>query len=202
MIVIINYGMGNVGSIMNIIKKFTNDVVISASPDMIDRATKLILPGVGSFDNGMKNLEHYNLVEILNDKVLNEKVPVLGICLGMQLLTKKSEEGVLPGLSWIEAETVKFDYEKYKLKIPHMGWNIVNVNKPNKLLDNSSEETRFYFVHSYYVKCQDSDDIILTTKYGIDFASAVNKENIYGVQFHPEKSHKFGLQLLKKFVEI
>ena len=202
MIVIIDYGMGNVGSIQNILKKFTEDVVISSNHEMIEKATKLILPGVGSFDNGMKNLKSFNLLNILNEKVVIEKIPVLGICLGMQLLTKRSEEGVLPGLAWIDAETVKFDFEKNKLKIPHMGWNLVYVNKQNKLLDNMYEETRFYFVHSYYIKCNNKEDVILKTNYGLDFASAVNKENIYGVQFHPEKSHKFGLQLLKNFVEI
>jgi len=203
MIVIINYGMGNVGSIMNMVKKFTKDVIISSEPEKIKEAEKLILPGVGSFDTGMKNLQQLNIIDLLNKRVMEEKVPVLGICLGMQLLTKRSEEGSLNGLQWIEGETIKFRFGENinNLKVPHMGWNYVKKVRDSKLLENMYEESRYYFVHSYYVKCEDESNVILKTKYGVEFTSALQKENIYGVQFHPEKSHKYGLQLIKNFTE-
>jgi len=203
MIVIINYGMGNVGSILNMVKKFTKDVIISAEPEKIKEAEKLILPGVGSFDTGMKNLQELDIIDLLNKRVLEEKIPVLGICLGMQLLTKRSEEGSLSGLKWIEGETIKFRFGENinNLKVPHMGWNYVKKVGDSKLLENMYEESRFYFVHSYYVKCEDESNVLLKTKYGVEFTSALQKENIYGVQFHPEKSHKYGLQLIKNFTE-
>jgi imidazole glycerol-phosphate synthase subunit HisH len=203
MIVIIDYDMGNVGSIENMIKKFTKDVIITRNHDIIEKANKLILPGVGSFDTGMKNLNHLNLTELLNNKVLIDKIPVLGICLGMQLLTEKSEEGVMNGLQWIKGETVRFRYkDNIRLKVPHMGWNYVKKIRNSKLLENMHEESRYYFVHSYYVICENKEDTILETTYGFNFTSALQKENIFGVQFHPEKSHRFGLQLLKNFVEL
>jgi len=153
MIVIIDYGMGNVGSIQNMVKKFTKDVVITSDHEIIRNAGKLILPGVGAFDNGMKNLTRLNLIDILNDKTLNEKIPVLGICLGMQLLTNKSEEGEREGLKWIDGETVKFRLNNGNndLKVPHMGWNYVKKIRESALLENMFEESRYYFVHSYYV---------------------------------------------------
>jgi glutamine amidotransferase len=185
------------------VKKFTKDVIISAEPEKIKEAKKLILPGVGSFDTGMKNLQELDIIDLLNKRVLEEKIPVLGICLGMQLLTKQSEEGILSGLKWIEGETIRFRFgeNKNNLKVPHMGWNYVKKVRDSKLLDNMYEESRYYFVHSYYVKCEDENDAILKTKYGVEFTSALQKENIYGVQFHPEKSHKYGLQLIKNFTE-
>jgi imidazole glycerol-phosphate synthase subunit HisH len=205
MIVILDYGMGNVGSIQNMIKKFTTDVVITNNHDMIKDASKLILPGVGAFDNGMKNLKSLNLIDILNDKVLKEKIPVLGICLGMQLLTEKSEEGVLEGLKWIKGETVRFRFinnNNVRLKVPHMGWNYIETISDSKLFENLYKETRYYFVHSYYVTCKNRENVIAETKYGIRFTSAVQDDNIFGVQFHPEKSHKYGLQLIKNFIDL
>ncbi len=199
MIIVIDYGMGNLGSIANMIKKVGYKCIITSDLEEIKKATKLILPGVGSFDNGMKNLENLGMIEVLNQKVLVEKTPILGICLGMQLMTKSSEEGNLLGLGWIEADTKKFVSDT--LKIPHMGWNTIKHQKNSKLFDESENEKRFYFVHSYCVNCNQEVDILTNTNYIQDFVSSFQKENIVGVQFHPEKSHKFGMSLIKNFVE-
>jgi len=203
-IVILNYGMGNLGSIQNMLKHIGVESIISNNITDIENADKLVLSGVGSFDTGMKNISDLGFVSVLNNKVLNEKTPILGICLGMQLFAESSEEGVLPGLGWINADTVKFNFEPglSKLKIPHMGWNLVNVQKDSILFGEMLEDSRFYFVHSYHLCCKDGEDTVSTTNYGYDFPSAIEKENIFGVQFHPEKSHKYGMRLLKKFVEI
>jgi len=202
-IVIIDYGMGNLGSIHNMLRKVNAEAIISADPKEIANADKLILPGVGAFDHAMANLNNLNLTPLLNEKVLIEKIPLLGVCLGMQLLTKRSEEGTMPGLNWIDAETVRFKFENNeKLKIPHMGWNTVEIKRNDSLFKNMGIEPRFYFVHSYYVKCYDQDNILTTTDYGGDFCSSVVKDDIRGVQFHPEKSHKFGMQLLRNFADL
>jgi glutamine amidotransferase len=202
MITIIDYKTGNLGSIQNILKRIGEESIITSDKGVIATAKKLILPGVGSFDTGMKNLKDLDLVEALNFKVLEEKVPVLGICLGMQLLSLKSEEGNLPGLGWINAVTKRFNFvNTSEYKIPHMGWNYLTVNKESPLLKDMYPEPRFYFVHSYYFNANESHDILASTSYESEFTSAVEKENILGVQFHPEKSHKFGMKLLKNFVE-
>lgn len=203
MIVIIDYGIGNLASVLNMFKKIgVNDVVISGDEQVISKADKLLLPGVGAFDAGMTNLERSGLIPLLNKRVLEEKIPVLGICLGMQLLTKKSEEGKLPGLGWIDAETIKFNPDPMlKLKIPHMGWDYIDVKHENKLLDKDGKK-RFYFVHSYYVKCSDPAQIIATSDFGGEFTCSVNKGNIYGTQFHPEKSLKFGMKVLENFAKL
>ncbi|WP_141054000.1 imidazole glycerol phosphate synthase subunit HisH [Aliarcobacter cryaerophilus] len=199
MIVVIDYGMGNLGSIANMIKKVGYKCIITSDLEEIKKATKLILPGVGSFDNGMKNLEKLGMIGVLNQKVLIEKTPILGICLGMQLMTKSSEEGNLVGLEWIDAQTKRFVSDT--LKIPHMGWNIIKHQKESKLFDEMESEKRFYFVHSYFVSCNQEVDILTYTNYIQDFVSSFQKENIIGVQYHPEKSHKFGMNLIKNFVE-
>lgn len=203
MIVIIDYGMGNLGSIQNMLKKIGAEAAISSDLEEIARASKLILPGVGAFDNGMRMLEERGLRKVLDRKVLVEGTPVLGICLGMQLFCTGSEEGSLPGLGWIDAETVRFHFgdAHTQLKIPHMGWNTVRVVKESPLFRDANGEQRFYFVHSYHVVCRDRRDVLTETSYGFDFTSAVQRGNIMGVQFHPEKSHRFGLNLLKNFVE-
>ena len=194
---IINYKMGNIGSILNMLKKIGCACSVSEDPSEILKADKLILPGVGAFDEGMKNLKESGMAEVILKKVTEDKVPLLGICLGMQLLGKRSEEGKLPGLGLVDAETVRFNHG---LKIPHMGWNTVSSAKIDGLFKNLSEN-RFYFVHSYHVVCQNQEEVLSETNYGVRFTSSIQKENIYGVQFHPEKSHKFGMQLLRNFVE-
>lgn len=203
MIVIIDYGIGNLASVLNMFKKIgIKDVIISKDKGVIKNATKLLLPGVGAFDAGMNNLNASGLVPVLNDKVIAQKTPILGICLGMQLLTKKSEEGKEAGLGWIDGETIKFNLDPaLKLKVPHMGWNYIKVNRQNPLIDTQSKN-RFYFVHSYYVKCFDESQSLATSNFGTDFTCMVNKENIFGAQFHPEKSLKFGMKVLENFAKI
>ena len=202
MITIIDYKTGNLGSIQNILKKIGEESIITSDKNEIANAKKLILPGVGAFDTGMANLNKLDLVDILNYKVLVEKTPVLGICLGMQILSKNSEEGFLPGLGWINAETRRFKFiDTNSYKIPHMGWNYVRQNKESYLFKEMSSEARFYFVHSFFFIANDTADILASTTYEIEFTSAIEKGNIVGVQFHPEKSHKFGMRLLKNFVD-
>jgi len=203
MIVIVDYSIGNLASVLNMFKKIgATNVCISKDYAIIEKATKLILPGVGAFDAGMDNLEKSGLIPLLNKKVIEDKIPLLGICLGMQLLTKKSEEGVKPGLGWIDAETVKFNLDpSLKLKVPHMGWNYIKIQKENPLIEMESK-SRFYFVHSYHVKCKEESQSIATSDFGIDFTCMINKDNIYGAQFHPEKSLKFGMQVLENFAKL
>lgn len=200
-IVIIDYGMGNLGSIRNMFKHIGVTAVISSQPGDVAAAGKLILSGVGAFDSGMTNLEKMGMIPVLNRRVLEDRIPVLGICLGMQLLSESSEEGRMPGLGWISGKTVRFSFnqEDGKLKIPHMGWNTVDVVKPCPLFDGMYADPRFYFVHSYHVDCSHPDDMLCRTHHGYDFVSAVARENIYGVQFHPEKSHKYGMKILENF---
>lgn len=204
MIVIIDYNMGNIGSIVNMIKKAGGESIVTSDVEIIKNAKKLILPGVGAFDSGMKNIEDMGLLDVLNEKVLVEKTPILGICLGMQLFCKCSEEGNKAGLSWIDGVCNRFDFSSVGagLRIPHMGWNSVEVKKSSPLMNNLPEEPAFYFVHSYYVICNNPEDVLTTTNYGYEFCSAVNHENIYATQFHPEKSHKYGLAVIKNFVEL
>lgn len=176
---------------------------ISGRPDAVAAAEKLILPGVGAFDNGMKSIAERGLRAVLDRRALEDRVPVLGICLGMQLFARTSEEGRLPGLGWLDADTVRFrfDGENAKLRVPHMGWNVAEAKKESVLFAEMYDEPRFYFVHSYHVVCDRPDDALCATPYGLDFTSAVEKDNLFGVQFHPEKSHKFGMRLLKNFAE-
>jgi imidazole glycerol-phosphate synthase subunit HisH len=204
MIVIIDYDMGNIGSIMNMIKKAGGESITSSDPEIIRHAEKLILPGVGSFDNGMKNLFSLDLIGLLNQKVLLEKTPVLGVCLGMQLMTKRSEEGELPGLGWIDGETIRFESDKMgaNLRIPHMGWNSVDICLESDLFADMYEDASFYFVHSYHVVCNTDNDVVTRTNYGYDFVSSVQHHNIMATQFHPEKSHKYGLRIIQNFIKL
>jgi len=204
MIVIIDYGMGNLGSILNMLKRVgVKDAKVSSDPKEIEQAEKLILPGVGAFDTGMQRLRETGLIGLLNEKVLKAKTPTLGVCLGMQLLTKISEEGELPGLGWLDAETIRFrfDQKKTRFKIPHMGWNTVQIQREGTLFKDMYVEPRFYFVHSFHVVSHNPQDVLATTEYGYDFASVLQQGHIMAAQFHPEKSHKFGMKLYKNFVE-
>jgi imidazole glycerol-phosphate synthase subunit HisH len=204
MIVIVDYGMGNVGSILNMLKKVGAPAAkVSADPKDIEQADKLILPGVGAFDTGMQRLRETGLIDLLNEKVIKAKTPTLGVCLGMQLLTKVSEEGELLGLGWIDAETIRFRFDQKKtgLKIPHMGWNTVKIQREGALFKDMYAEPRFYFVHSFHVISHNPEDVLATTEYGYDFVSAIQRGHIMAAQFHPEKSHKFGMKLYKNFVE-
>lgn len=199
-VVVVDYGMGNMGSIANMVKKAGSYAVVSSAPEDILRADRLILPGVGSFDTGMKNLRQMGCQEVLNRRVLLDRVPILGICLGMQLFTQSSEEGSEPGLGWLEARTIRFRLPT-NVKIPHMGWDNVTVCKPSPLFDSPDMERRFYFVHSYHLQCNNPSDELTRTHYGYDFTSAVCKGNILGTQFHPEKSHRFGMEFFKSFLK-
>lgn len=203
MIVIVDYGMGNLGSILNMLKKIGAPAVISADARGIENADKLILPGVGAFDTGMKRLRESGMLDLLNDKVLRRKTPTLGVCLGMQLLMNRSEEGAESGLGWIEGETIRFQFDpqRAQLKIPHMGWNTVMLQRDGVLARNLPADSRFYFVHSYHVRCQNPTDVVSTTAYGYEFPSMLQHENIVGAQFHPEKSHRFGMQVYRNFAE-
>lgn len=203
MITIVDYGMGNLGSVQNMFKRIGVESEISGDPDNILKSTKLLLPGVGAFDAAMQRLNESGLILVLNQKVLIEKIPILGICLGMQLLTLDSEEGKLPGLGWIDAHTLKFQFkENDSLKVPHMGWNKVKEVRPSLLSRNFEAEPRFYFVHSYYVTVTHQQNSIMKTLYGIDFDSVIEYGNIFGAQFHPEKSHKFGMKLFQNFSDL
>ena len=202
MITIVDYGMGNLGSIQNMFKRIKVESEITGDVDRISAAKKILLPGVGAFDAAMQRINESGLKKVLDKKAKVEKTPVLGICLGMQLLTNTSEEGKLPGLGWIDAETVRFQFADPSLKVPHMGWNLVYKKNGSPLIQDLPEEPRFYFVHSYRVQCKNPADVLTTTSYGIDFHSIIQHENIYGAQFHPEKSHKFGMRLLENFARL
>jgi glutamine amidotransferase len=200
MIGIINYGLGNLHSIDNIIRNIGGECSIITKPSELNQFDKLILPGVGAFDHGMKGLKNGNWIEPLNELVLEKNIPVLGICLGMQLMCNGSEEGQLAGLGWIDADVKRFSFpEDSSLKIPHMGWNTLAVQKTSPLFDNSEKEQRFYFVHSYHVVCRNKDVVLATANYGYDIDAAFYDNNIIGVQFHPEKSHRFGKMFFEKF---
>ena len=202
-IVIVDYGLGNLGSILNMLKYLNIEAEISNNYQSISDAKKLILPGVGSFDNGMKNLKSSGLYDILNQEVMVNKKPILGICLGMQLMTNSSEEGKDAGLGWVNASTKKFDFgPETGLKVPHIGWNRIKIQHQVPLVSNLSDVAKFYFVHSYYISCHDSNDIVSSTTFGIEFTSIFARGNVYGCQFHPEKSHKYGMSLLKNFNNI
>lgn len=204
MIVVVDYGTGNLGSILNMLRKVGAQAVASADPEVIEGADRLVLPGVGAFDNGVRNLRERGLVEVLNHKVVERGTPILGVCLGMQLLTQGSEEGQLPGFGWVDAEVRRFAFSgaQTHLKVPHMGWNTTTLLHPHSLFAGLEADARFYFVHSYYVACRNPETALAETWYGEAFTSSVASGNVLGVQFHPEKSHRFGMQLFRNFVAL
>lgn len=203
MLTIIDYNTGNLGSIQNMLRKLGIGSQITNDAEKISLAEKLILPGVGHFDYGMAQLEKTGLIAVLNKKVLEEKTPILGICLGAQLLTQSSEEGVKTGLGWIKGKTVAFDRSKLtpNQKIPHMGWTDVSAYQQSRLFENMYDEPRFYFVHAYHLALENESDALVKANYGYDFPAGIEHENILGVQFHPEKSHKFGMRIMENFVK-
>ncbi|NOH80815.1 imidazole glycerol phosphate synthase subunit HisH [Vibrio sp. RE86] len=203
MIVILDYGMGNPSSILNMIRKVGGDATITSDHEVITRAKAIILPGVGSFDNGMQKLNESGLTPLIKKLVLKDKLPFLGICLGMQLLFESSEEGSIPGLGLVKGKVTRFNFdEDSRLKVPHMGWNVVTAKHDCSLYNGFVDESRFYFVHSYYVECDDERDIAATSCYGHQFTCSVQSGNITGVQFHPEKSHKFGIHFFRNFLDL
>jgi glutamine amidotransferase len=200
-ITVVDFGMGNLGSILNMLKKVGVPAGLASEPGEILRARKLILPGVGAFASAMNNLRARGYAAALDQKVLVEKTPILGICLGMQLFSRQSEEGQVPGLGWLDAQTVRFQFpaSEQQLKVPHMGWNTIRVCQKSPLFTETEDERRFYFVHSFHLQCNDPRDVLACTRYGLEFTSAVCRGNILGTQFHPEKSHRFGLDFFKAF---
>jgi glutamine amidotransferase len=203
MLVIINYGLGNLASVLNMVRKVGGNGKISSDRNELLHASKLILPGVGSFDYGVNHLHSQGFFSIIQE-MASKGIPILGICLGMQLLGNRSEEGRLDALGLIDAEFRRFSFENnsQKLQIPHVGWNYVSVVKENLLIPNSGSEQRFYFTHSYHAVCAKEADVLATTTYGYTFTSAYSRDNIFGVQFHPEKSHRFGMALIKNFLKL
>ena len=200
MIAIIDYDIGNLAAVANMLHRVGAQSQITDDPDIIAVADKIVLPGNGAFDACMRNLRATGLVELLERRVLVDKIPLLGICVGAQMLATQSEEGELAGLGWLDMRVRRFE-NRPGLPVPHMGWNQVAAVQKNHPLTRDLEDARFYFVHSYYLAPQDPDDILLTANYGIDFAAGVSRGNIAGVQFHPEKSHRFGKALLHAFAE-
>ena len=202
MIAIVDYHAGNIGSIKNMLKKIGHASQITSDATDIRKADKIILPGVGSFDYGMTKLAELGMIEALNEARIAGK-PILGICLGAQLMCKQSEEGKLPGLGWVDAVVTKFPTNNNgrKFTVPHMGWDIVNIRKESKLFENVEMPARFYFVHSYYINCSQGEVVLTENTYSVPYHSAFENHNIAGLQYHPEKSHKFGKQVLKNFVE-
>jgi glutamine amidotransferase len=204
MIVIVDYRTANLGSIVNMLRRSGTAVRVAEQPAQLAGATHLILPGIGHFDTCARNLRELGFADALEDAALRRGVPLLGICVGAQLLTQGSEEGDAAGLGWIIAQTRRIPDQPQRsdFKVPHMGWNVARPTRPHALFEDFDGDPRFYFVHSYAIHCEDPASALATTRHGVEFASAVVRENVTGVQFHPEKSHRFGMQLLRNFARI
>lgn len=201
MITIVDYGLGNIAAFASVYNKANVKVSIARTAEDLKDASRLILPGVGHFDHAMRLLQQSGMREALEEMVLGSKIPVIGVCVGMQMLARSSEEGELPGLGWIAADVRSFksQEEMKQISVPHMGWNDVRPLTPSPLFSGLESDARFYFLHSYFMSCDRGEDVLATCSYGFDFACAVQSSNVYGVQFHPEKSHRFGDRLLRNF---
>lgn len=204
MIGIIDFGLGNINSFLNIYKRLHVAAKRLRTPEDFEGVQKLILPGVGAFDHAMESFNNSGISEITHKKVLEEKMPVIGICVGMQMLANASDEGRLPGLGWVNGQIKRFDETKipFVTRLPHMGWNDVELDINSSIFQEFPSHPKFYFLHSYYFECANNEDRIAQADYGVTFTCAVSKANIYGVQFHPEKSHHFGVKLLENFSKI
>ena len=204
MITIVDYGLGNIRAFLNAYHRLNVDATTATSAAELRGASKVILPGVGAFDHAMQRLQDSGMREVLDELVLKQDVPVLGVCVGMQILARSSDEGQLPGLGWIEGRVRGFAslHTGGRLPLPHMGWNDVRPVAQHSLFDRLESDARFYFLHSFFFECAKSENALAVSSYGIDFSSAVHADNIFGVQFHPEKSHHFGTRLLKNFAEL
>lgn len=204
MITIIDYGLGNILAFVNVYNRLNIPVAVAKSADDLRNATRLILPGVGSFDHAMQQLDQSGMRQPVEQLVMRDKMPVLGICVGMQMLAKSSDEGELPGLAWIDGTVKKFDLSAMPpdTNLPHMGWNDVTPVAEGGLFKGMEQDSRFYFLHSFYFECNQQSNVLAVSDYGGNFSCAVRQDNVYGVQFHPEKSHHFGSQLLKNFAEV
>lgn len=203
MIAIINYGLGNLVSIKNMFSRLGVDAIITDDKQKIRDASRLLLPGVGHFKKGMTNLHETGLINVLHQEVKEKGKPILGICLGAQLMTKHSEEGDVDGLAWVDAVTVRFDKDKLSnLPVPHMGWSDIYLENDCELWKELPPDPRFYFVHAYHFLFEKMDEVTATSKYGYEFACAFQKDNVFGTQFHPEKSHKFGMKVLENFSKL
>jgi glutamine amidotransferase len=203
MMTIVDYGLGNIRAFLNMFRRLNISAEAAASTDGLRAATRIILPGVGAFDDAMTRLAMSGLREVLDEMVLGRRVPVLGVCVGMQMLAHGSDEGELPGLGWVPGRVRALGAlaPESPRPVPHMGWNDVRPQRPGTLFDGLEKDARFYFLHSYYFDCERADDVLAVANYGCDFACAVRAEHVSGVQFHPEKSHHFGARLLKNFAE-
>jgi glutamine amidotransferase len=204
MITIIDYGLGNIKAFKNVYERLSIPVKVARVSEEVENATKIILPGVGSFDYAIRQLNKSGMREALEKRILDDKIPVMGICVGMQMLADSSDEGTEPGLGWISGRVRKFhpNLIPFKSRLPHMGWNSVMPKKEVGLFSGIENQARFYFLHSYYFECAENSQVICKSYYGITYASAVNKENVFGVQFHPEKSHNNGIRLLNNFAKL
>lgn len=199
--IIVDYNMGNINSIRNMLRYIGYESELTSEPNKILYADKIILPGVGNFGKAMENIKSIGLKSVLDEAVIGKHIPILGICLGMQLLLSYSEEGNCDGLGYIPGQVKKFELDTTKYKVPHMGWDYVIPFNQSPLMKNAGVNSRFYFVHSYYVKCDNQENCVAKTNYGFEFDSIIQKDNIFGTQFHPEKSHRFGMELLRDFME-
>lgn len=204
MITIIDYGLGNISAFQNVYKRLDIPTKVAKSVEDLQYVEKLILPGVGAFDYAMSQLNNSGMRQRLDELVLKQKTPVIGICVGMQIMGNKSDEGNLEGLKWIDANVRKFDESTIhqRTKLPHMGWNDVYPKNNHSLFDGLEKDAIFYFLHSYYFECKNEEDILANSDYGVLFASAAHHDNIFGIQFHPEKSHHYGEKLLHNFAKL